>query len=617
MTSLNLRARVAGTPFRARAGAVAAAAAAAVLLLVPLAAGAVAAAELAEAAKVEWHWGVKIPLRDGVHLNATVYRPAGQKEPRPCLFTLTPYIGQSYHDRGMYFAAHGYPFLTVDVRGRGNSEGSFRPLIQEAQDGYDVVEWLAKQPYCNGKISMWGGSYAGYDQWATAKEFPPHLATIVPVASPAAGVDFPAPHNLFMPYDMQWLTFTSGHTSQDHVFGDGAFWVSMFRRWAESGTSFRTLDTFIGNPSFVFQEWVSHPDLDAYWDAYNPTAEQYGKLTLPILTITGMYDGDQPGALAHYRRYMAVASPAARARHFLVIGPWDHPGTRTPKQEFQGLKFGPASLVDLPQLHLDWYRYAMEGGPRPAFLQKPVAYYVSGAEHWRYADTLEAVTAESRPFALDSPGNAAGEPYAAGSISPGRAGHGAPDHYRYDPRDRSLARIESESNLDSMLDQEVFLANPAKLVYVSAPFEQDTELSGFFRFEAWIAIDQPDTDFVVSVAEIGRDGAITPLSADLMRARYRESQRVQKLVTTKEPLRYDFSNFTFASRLVRKGCRLALVLSAANSIQNAKNYNAGGVVADETIADARPVVVTLFHDAKRASTLYVPVAPAEAASAAH
>lgn len=101
---------------------------------------------LVQAAKVEWQWGVKIPLRDGVLLNATVYRPAGQTEPRPCVFTLTPYIAQSYHDRGMYFAAHGYPFLTVDVRGRGNSQGSFRPFLQEAQDGYDVVEWLAKHP---------------------------------------------------------------------------------------------------------------------------------------------------------------------------------------------------------------------------------------------------------------------------------------------------------------------------------------------------------------------------------------------------------------------------------------------------------------------------------------
>src|SRR6185312_9661003 len=91
---------------------------------------------------VDFQWGVKIPLRDGVRLNATLYRPQGQKDPLPCIFTLTPYIAQSYHERGMYFAAHEYVFLTVDVRGRGNSEGEFTPLLQEARDGYDVVEWL-------------------------------------------------------------------------------------------------------------------------------------------------------------------------------------------------------------------------------------------------------------------------------------------------------------------------------------------------------------------------------------------------------------------------------------------------------------------------------------------
>ena len=167
-----------------------------------------------DSAKVDLRWDVKIPLRDGVQLSATVYTPRNQAAPAPCIFTLTPYIAQSYHDRGIYFAAHGLPFLTVDARGRGNSGGEFRPLIQEASDGYDVVEWLAKQPWCNGKVSMWGGSYAGYDQWAAARERPPHLATIVPVASPWPGADFPYRNNIASPYLAQWLLFTSGNTSQ-------------------------------------------------------------------------------------------------------------------------------------------------------------------------------------------------------------------------------------------------------------------------------------------------------------------------------------------------------------------------------------------------------------------
>ncbi len=571
-------------------------------------------AALEAAAKVGWEWGVKIPLRDGVHLNATVYRPAGAPAPAPCIFTLTPYISQSYHDRGMYFASHGLPFLIVDVRGRGNSEGEFRPMIQEAHDGYDIVEWLARQPYCNGKVSMWGGSYAGYDQWATAKEIPPHLATIVPVAAPVAGVDFPANHGLFRTYDMQWLTFVSGHASQAMIFGDDAFWTSAFRRWYESGAPLRILDRIVGNPSPIFQEWLSHPEVDAFWDSYNPTAADYARLEIPILTITGMYDDDQPGALAHYTRYMQAASAAARARHFLIIGPWDHAGTRTPLPEFSGLKFGPASLVDLPKLHLEWYAWTMSGGPRPDFLKKAVAYYVTGAERWRYADSLEGVTASSTPLYVGSSGGDATDVFGGGTLDARRHSATGSDRYVYDPRDTGIAAVEVTADPSSATDVRVLHAAKSKLVYHSAPFAEDTELSGFFRLSAFIGIDQPDTDFIVSVYEVLADGTSVLLTTDGMRARYRESDRVGKLVRSRGALRYDFNSFTFASRLVRKGSRLRLVLAAADSIGYEKNYNSGGVVADESVRDARPVTVTLYHDSTHPSALYIPRAVAESAA---
>jgi len=563
-------------------------------------------ASVPDAANVVFRWNQQIPLRDGVHLSATVYTPRDQKAPAPCLFTLTPYIGQSYHDRGIYFAAHGYPFLTVDVRGRGNSEGQFDPLLQEAHDGYDVVEWLAKQPYCNGKISMWGGSYAGYDQWATAKEFPPHLATIVPVAAPYAGVDFPMFNNIFSPYDVQWLTFTSGRASQDKIFGDEAFWASKNRQWFEGGTPFKDIDTLVGAPSAIFQRWVQHPHPDAFWDAYNPTAEQYARLGIPILTITGAYDGDQPGALTHYREYMKNASAEGRARHYLIIGPWDHAATRTPRAEIGGLKFGPASLVDLPQLHLQWYAWTMQGGPKPQFLQKPVAYYVMGAERWRYADTLEGITSQSQPYFLNSNGNAA-DVLAAGALDP-HAGSGKPDHYVYDPRDLSFAADEANSDSADLTDQRADYARRGKLlVYHSAPFEKDTEISGFFKLSAWIGIDQPDTDLAVRMSEIRPDGRSIALTSDSMRARYRESSREPKLVATGAPLRYDFEHFTFVSRQVGKGSRLRLTIAPINSISTEKNYNAAKPVAEQSISDARTVTVTLFHDRAHPSALYVPI----------
>lgn len=562
--------------------------------------------------RLEFTWGVKIRLRDGVHLNASLYLPRSLPKPAPCVFTMSPYVGDVLHDRGVYFATHGTPFLIVDVRGRGNSEGEFRPAIQEAKDGYDVVEWLARQPYCDGKVAMWGSSYLGYSQWVAAKELPPHLATIVPTAAPYFGVEFPMRNNIFYPYVLQWIALTAGRTAQSRIFADGAFWSEMYRRWHESGRAFRDADVAVSFPSDVFQEWLEHPAPDEYWDAHNPTPEDYARLQLPILTITGSYDDDQPGALEHYRLHMKYGSEAARARHHLVIGPWDHWGANVPRAEFGGLKFGPQSLIDIPQLHLDWYAWTMQAGPKPEFLQKRVAYYVIGAEQWRYADTLQEITAGEATLFLDSAGRA-NDVFASGSLRT-TVGAGGPDTYTYDPRETSGPEVAAEAKTQaaSLVDQSVLLALRGKvLVYHSEPFEHDTEITGFFKLSAWIAIDCPDTDIYVSVHEIDLNGDSVRLCTDAMRARYREGLRTPKLIRTREPLRYDFERFTFMSRLVKRGHRLRLVIAPIGRLIETtfaeKNYNSGGVVAEETAVNGRAVTVRLYHDSDHPSALRVPL----------
>jgi putative CocE/NonD family hydrolase len=308
-------------------------------------------------ADYDLHWGVKIPMRDKVELNATLYLPKTKDESSsktPVIFTLTPYISDTYHARAAYFASHGYAFALIDVRGRGNSGGEFEPFAQEPRDGHDVVEWLAQQLFCDGKVAMWGGSYAGFDQWATAKEFPPHLATIVPAAAAHPPLDYPSLDNVGETYDVQWFTLTSGRAAQNNLFGDQKFWRTKFLDAYKNHSPFKSLDSFVGNPSVNFQRILKHPMADAYYDTMVPTREQFQKITLPILTITGQYDGDELGALTFYRDHLANASPEVRAKHFLVIGPWDHAGTRTPTDEVGGVKFGSASVLDLNDLHRQW-----------------------------------------------------------------------------------------------------------------------------------------------------------------------------------------------------------------------------------------------------------------------
>jgi uncharacterized protein len=559
--------------------------------------------------QVDLMWAVKIPMRDGVRLNATVYRPHQQKDPLPVIFELTPYISDSYHGRAYYFAHHGYVFALVDVRGRGNSEGKFEPFLQEPRDGHDVVEWLARQPWSNGKVTMWGGSYAGFDQWMTLREEPEHLATIVPVASAHAGVDFPMFKNIFGPYDMQWLTFTSGVTGNENLFGESAFWISKFTELYTQHRAFKELDQIVGNPSATFQMWVSHPAVDAVWQSLAISPEQYRAIHVPILTITGSYDGDQAGALTYYRNHMKYGNEETKARHYLIIGPWDHAGTRTPKKDVGGLTFGDASLLDMNKLHTEWWDWTLKNGSKPEFLKKRVAYYVMAADEWKYADTLESISNSSRTLYLNSDGGRADSTVDSGRLSEAKPAGSQPDRYVYDPLDvRPGLELEKEDIKNNLTDERyaVNLYGDG-VVYHSEPFVADTEISGFVKLTAWIALDVPDTDFSATLYEILPDGSSVELTSDVMRARYRESLSQEKLVKPGEIDPYVFDGFTFFSRRIAKGSRLRLVLNCPNSIYVEKNYNSGGVVAEETAKDARTAHVTIYHDAAHPSRLELPI----------
>ena len=252
----------------------------------------------------------------------------------------------------------------------------------------------------------------------------------------------------------------------------------------------------------------------------------------------------------------------------------------------------------------------MQGGPKPGFLRGQVAYYVVGMDEWKYARCLEALTARYDSFYLDSTGN-------ANSISsPGvlstHQGLGPPDAYTYDPRNTNGPEVAAEAvvPMGAITDQTVTTAlDQRQLIYQSMPFEADIEISGFFKLTAWISIDTLDTDIYATVFEIG-GGVTTKLSTDCIRARYRESPRSPKVISSQEPLRYHFDNFTFISRLIKKGHLLRLIIAPIGRLTDStffeKNYNGGGIVSDESVQDAKSVTLKLFHDANYVSVLQIP-----------
>ena len=570
-------------------------------------------------ADYDLHWGVKIPMRDKVELNATLYfpkTPDSSLPKTPVIFTLTPYISDTYHARGAYFASHGYVFALVDVRGRGNSGGEFEPFANEPRDGHDVGEWLAKQSFCDGKVAMWGGSYAGFNQWATAKEFPPHLVTIVPAAAAHPGLDYPSYNNIGMTYDMQWFTLTSGHTPQDNLFGDQKFWRTKFLDGYKKHLPFKSLDSFVGNPSANFQRILNHPTADAYYDAMLPTREQFQEIALPILTITGQYDGDELGALTYYRDHLANASPQARAKHFLIIGPWDHAGTRTPRDEVGGVKFGPGAIVDLNDLHRQWYDWTMKSGPKPAFLKNQIAYYLlapgnSGANgEWKYADNFQTLTANPKTFYLDSRNGEPNGVFRSGTLNEKQPNSGS-DGFVYDPLDtRRGENVEGTDPKEktAAIDQTFALSiGKDGLVYHTDPVPNETSLIGCPAVNLWLSIDTPDVDLECDLYEIQPDGTSIALWSDIRRLRYRESSREAKLMKPGELVPCDFNPGLFVARRLMKGSRLRLVVTAINSILWQKNYCSGGIVPDETAKYAHTCNVQVYHDAEHPSAIQLPL----------
>src|SRR6202035_4655572 len=467
----------------------------AALLLASLPAPAAPPDPGASAPEVDFTWGVKIPMRDGVRLNATLYRPrtAGRV---PLLYRVTPYTPDSWHADGMYFARHADAFACVDVRGRGNSEGRFEPWNNDGRDGYDTVEWLARQPWSNGQVAMYGESYNGRAVWSTLKEGPPHLAAAVPIA-PGYAIRFWK--NDLTPDILQGLAQMGGVTSNVNLADDSSFWIEKLRELYLRHLPLRQFDRVVGFPSEIFQRVLDHPEPDPYWDAIAPTADDYRRMDLPLLTVTGAYDSHNASSLYYYRQHQRYAPAAGRDRHYLVIGPWDHGGTFRPRRQFGGLTFGPASVIDMQTLLLGWLDFALHGAPPPAFLQKRVAYYVIGAEEWRYADSLESITGGTRNLYLASdggPGGGANDLFHSGRLAAEAPRGASADRYVYDPLDVRPAELEREEVENPLTDART-VANlfGNGLVYHGEPLAAEIEIPGEPRLTAWISLDVPDTDF--------------------------------------------------------------------------------------------------------------------------
>ena len=556
-------------------------------------------------AQVKVRFGVEMPMRDGVRLAADAWMPEGDG-PFPTILVRTPYErtmelvpAARPPELGAYFARNGYVWMIQDTRGRGDSEGTFAFFRDDGRDGYDAVEWIARQPWSNGRVCMMGVSYLGTVQWLAAREKPPHLVCIAPTA--AAGRWFEElPYiggALQVQFILGWTHRTAGRTyaGANDVGLDG---MKIMRH-----RPLLTMDEALGHRIPTWREFVEHPTLDDYWKRLQFEAPRdFQDLDIPALHITGWFDWDQPGALFYWRG-MRAHSPAA-AHQYLLAGPWTHPQTWTGGGTSLGeWRFAPSSVVDYKPIHLAFFdRYLKQTADTFAFPRARIN--VTGIDQWRDVEAYPPAGVRTERLFLHSGGRAnslAGD----GTLSWTAPASEPPDRYTSDPERPVPSSIGGADPRG--IDHRPIERRDDVLVYTSEPVGDTLVLAGPVFVTLHAASDARDTDFIAKLLDVYPDGRaikLGPTEAGVIRARYRNGYERTELLQPGRVERYRIELFDVA-HAVLPGHRLRLEIASSAFPFIDVNTNTGNPPATDTTS--RLARQTVYHDRGRPSAVELPV----------
>jgi hypothetical protein len=555
----------------------------------------------ASAGSITVEFNVRIPMRDGTALSANIYRPSGPG-PFPAVLVRTPYLdlGTGSQEDGQFWAEHGYAYVVQDVRGRGSSDGSFYPLIHEADDGYDTQTWVGTQPWSNGRVGTLGSSYLGWTQVYTAGLNNPHLAAMVPtVAPPDPFRNIPYQHGVFSPTLIEWLVLLDGHILQKTPLG-------YVRKELES-LPLADMDRLYGRRLPAWHEWLAHPTLDDYWTGLS-YQENYLKSRVPGLHVSGWYDDVLIGTLENYTNLTTRAlDPAARQQQWLIIGPWPHGVDQG--RTIGPIDFGPTAVIGLREIELRWFDHWLKGLDNGVERDPRVRIFVMGANEWRTENEWPMARTRYVKFFLHSAGKA-NTLRGDGVLSPEEPLAGEPaDRFTYDPADPvPFITPPTFAQLGGPDDYRQVEHRQDVLVYTTAPFDVPTEMCGPLRVNLVAASSARDTDWTAKVVDVHPDGFAQRLNDGIVRARFRHSDSQPELLTPGKPEIYEIDAWATCVQFQR-GHRLRLEISSSEYPKFSPNLNTGG---DEGTGTQRVIAEqTVYHDKARESYLVVPIVPAK------
>lgn len=515
-------------------------------------------------------------MRDGETLLADVHLPDGPL-PQPAVLLRTPYDRALFVEEAQALLAAGYVLVVQSVRGRHGSSGTWHPYVAEGEDGFDSVEWVASQPWCDGRVGMIGASYGGWTQWAAARLQPPSLRTFVSSVACARWTgEWPWVDGVLWPGAITWLHMTAGAEDVDltGVDVDGPPpWP--LRRFQER------------YPQRLPQadEWLRHPRPDAHWAPITLGPQDFASVDLPVLHVTGWFDGCQRGSHFLFEG-MRAHSPAAD-RQQLLVGPWDH-AVRAMRRSYDDVDFGPDAVVDYYAERVAWLDEHLRGTSGP--VRPTVRAFMTGADRWVALPDLPVPDATTRSWHLAGDGTLAD------------TATGEPRGFVYDPTDPVVTRPPNQPASYPLLERSGVHARPDVLCWESPVLADVLLLAGEVRAHLVLDSDVSDTDAFVEIVDLAPDGTRLLVAHGRLRARYRDGLDREVPLVPGEPAALTVTCVPRVHRFAA-GHRVVVAVTSSGAPLWAPHPNGAGDLWD---VDTPQVARTRVHPASR---VVLPVLP--------
>ncbi len=568
---------------------------------------------------------VAVPMRDGTILRADVYLPDGDG-PFPALLQRTPYDKTSAIDVSggpdeRRATAAGYAVVRQDTRGRYASDGVFVPFEHEADDGYDAVEWVAAQPWCDGNVGMFGGSYVGYTQWTAASRRPPHLRAIAPIVATSDLHD----HWIYeggapsLWFNMSWMLAALGPDITTRRFPGDADRLARLIEATDLLADHLPRTPGAIDPALedaglaeAYRTWIEHPTRDAYWMALSPR-ESWAAIEVPSLNVAGWFDCFVGGSFANFTGMSDTGgSAAAREGQRLIVGPWRHafPLLADPAgQAVFGINAS-GTGIDMAGIQLRFFDRWVRG--RTDLPTEPrVKLFVMGANAWRDEEAWPLARAVPTDHHLRSGGRANGLDGDGWLSTDAAPADELPDTFVSDPNDPVPTRGGNLCCWQTVLepgafDQRDVEARDDVLVYSTPPLESAIEVTGPVALTVFVSSTAPDFDVTAKLVDVWPDGRTRNLCEGITRARYRDGTAQEKPLAAGSVAEISV-DLIATSNVFQAGHRIRLEVAASNWPRFDRNPQTGGPIAGAT--DLRAARQTVFHDAAHPSRLRLSIVP--------